>query len=474
MKKSVLAGCATVGVALLALAGCTAQDSTSASSTSTNSGDATDGGKVLNIRCWNTEFQSRFRAYSTDFVKTVTSGTDTYDLLRDGTKVVWSIVANDNNGYQTALDTALANQDSADADDKIDLFLVEADYALKYTDSTYTLDVVNDIGLSEDELSYQYQYTKDIVTADSVLKGVSWQATPGLFAYRRDIAKSVLGTDDPTTVQTYLSDWAKFNTVAAQMKTAGYYMVSGYDDAYRAYSNNASSPWVTNKVVTLDPQIKSWIKATKTYSDNGYNQGTSLWDTTWAAGQSPTGSVFGYFYSTWGINFTLQGYADPSGLKTYTPGESLWGDWAVCQGPASYYWGGTWLCACKGTDNKSQVRSIMEDLTCSMNTMKQITLDTDDYTNNTVAMTAIADDTTYGSSFLGGQNHVALFAEAATKIDMSNICAYDQGCNEQIQTAMKDYFAGTITFDAAVTNFKTNLNALYNGLTYDSTFDSLT
>jgi hypothetical protein len=26
---------------------------------------------------------------------------------------------------------------------------------------------------------------------------------------------------------------------------------------------------------------------------------------------------------------------------------------------------------------------------------------------------------------------------------MKNACAYDQGCNEQMQNAMKDYFAGT-------------------------------
>ena len=44
-------------------------------------------------------------------------------------------------------------------------------------------------------------------------RGTTWQATPGLFAYRRSIAKDVLGTDDPAEVQTYLSDWDKFNDV---------------------------------------------------------------------------------------------------------------------------------------------------------------------------------------------------------------------------------------------------------------------
>lgn len=39
------------------------------------------------------------------------------------------------------------------------------------------------------------------------------QATPGLFAYRRSIAKDVLGTDDPEQVQAAVADWDKFNAV---------------------------------------------------------------------------------------------------------------------------------------------------------------------------------------------------------------------------------------------------------------------
>jgi multiple sugar transport system substrate-binding protein len=76
---------------------------------------------------------------------------------------------------------------------------------------------------------------------------------------------------------------------------------------------------------------------------------------------------------------------------------------------------------------------------------------------------------------LGGQNHIALFKESAAKIDMKNACAYDQGCNEQMQGAMKDYFNGTTASLAdAIAAFKTKLNAKYTGLTYDSSFDITT
>ena len=177
-------------------------------------------GSVLNVWCWNDEFQSRFNAYYPE-VKEVAEDKST-TTLNDGTIVKWTINPNADNNYQNKLDEALLSQESAADDDKIDMFLIEADYALKYVDSPYTLDVRADIGLTDDELAGQYKYTQDIATADGVLKGVTWQATPGLFAYRRSIAKDVLGTDDPAEVQTYLSDWDKFNEVAAKAAEKGY------------------------------------------------------------------------------------------------------------------------------------------------------------------------------------------------------------------------------------------------------------
>ena len=427
---------------LAALAGCGGGGAT-----------VSDGGAVLNIYCWNDEFQSRFRDYYPDYVSTNKAGD--IDTLEDGTLVKWTMVANQGSAYQDALDNALQNRGSAAKDDQIDMFLMEADYALKYANSDYTLDVIKDIGLTTADMANQYQYTKDIVTdEDGAIKGSSWQATPGLYAYRRDIALEVLGTEDPTAVQAELSDWTKFDAVAEDMHTAGYKMLSGFDDAYRTFSNNVSAPWVdANKKIVLDQNILNWIEQTKDYTDKGYNNQTSLWSAEWSADQGPEGEVFGFFYSTWGINFTLLGnsLADPDGEKV--EGNGHFGDWAVCQGPESYYWGGTWIAGVDGTDNIGLVKDIMLELTCDKEIMKQITLDTEDFTNHKAGMQEIADDPEYGSAFLGGQNHVALFVESADQIDMSNISPYDQGLNEGIQTAMRDYFLGTVTYEVALDNF---------------------
>ena len=280
-------GAVTIGAALAACGGSSASTSTasSAPASSAAASGTSAAGKVLNIWCWNDEFQSRFNDYYPEVSEIAADKSTT--TLKDGTTVKWTINANENNNYQNKLDEALLSQDSAADDDKIDIFLIEADYALKYVDSDYVLDVKADIGLTDSDLAGQYQYTKDIVTVDGSQRGTTWQATPGLFAYRRSIAKDVLGTDDPTEVQAHLSDWDKFNDVAAQASAKGYKMLSGFDDAYRTFSNNVAAPWVDGTTVTVDENIMKWVEQTKEYTDKGYNNKSSLWDSQWAADQGP-------------------------------------------------------------------------------------------------------------------------------------------------------------------------------------------
>ena len=98
------------------------------------------------------------------------------------------------------MDATLLKQKDAAADDKIDMFLIEADYALKYVDTDYTLPV-KDLGIADSDIADQYKYTQDIVTdSEGVLKGLSWQGCPGVLFYNREAAKAVLGSDDAATV----------------------------------------------------------------------------------------------------------------------------------------------------------------------------------------------------------------------------------------------------------------------------------
>ena len=398
-------------------------------------------GKVLNIYVWNDEFSARFNDYYAA-------------KLPADVKVNFVQTPNADNAYQNKLDEVLLNQENAAADDKVDIFLVEADYALKYVDTPYTLDVKKDIGLKDADLANQFKYTKDIMTdSKGVLKGVSWQACPGGFLYRRSYAKQVLGTDDPAEVQKALSDWNKFDAVAAKMKAAGYYMLSGYDDAFRAFSDNVKTPWVKGNKIVIDENINKWIAQTKEYTDKGYNNRANLWSAESTQGMMADGHVFGYFAPAWFIDFCMP----------HDEG-SAFGDWAFCKGPQGFSWGGTWLCAAAGTDNVGLIKDIMLTLTCDADTMAKLAMDMGDFANNSVAMKEVA-ASDYKNEFLGGQNHMALFIDSAASIDKSCMSAYDQGMNEKLQAAMADYYNDKVTLEQAWDNFYTAVLELYPNLT---------
>ena len=395
--------------------------------------NASTSGKVLNIFVWNEEFQTRVKKYYPGY-------NEANDTIGD-VKVNWVITPNLGNAYQDKLDEVLAQQASAKTDDKVDIFLVEPDYALKYTDTPYTLDIKADLGFTDADLSKQFQYTKDLATAGGKLKGLLWQCCPGGVIYRRSIAKKLFGTDDPDVVQKKINTWSDFDKVAALAKSKGYYMVSGSDDNYRVFSDNMKSPWVVNGKINIDDSIREWVAQQKLYADKGYTNGASLWSWEQWDGAKKDGKVFCYFGPAWYIDYCLAPQVGDAYSGSY-------GDWAFCKGPQGFNWGGTLICAAAGTDNIDLIKDIMSKLCTDDTIMTRIAKNEGDFVNNENAMTAVA-NSDYGNPFLGGQNHIKFFIDSAKSIDRSTISPYDQGMNEELQYAMHDYFNGDITEDKA-------------------------
>ena len=124
-------------------------------------------GKTINIYAWNEEFKGFFEKYYT---------------VPDGYTVNWIITPSDNNAYQDKLDTALLNQANASTDDKVDMFLAEADYIQKYADSEFTQDIT---AMGVTDFSNTYGYTVQAASdADGVVKGVSFQCCPPMIPPR--------------------------------------------------------------------------------------------------------------------------------------------------------------------------------------------------------------------------------------------------------------------------------------------------
>ena len=433
MKKRVLGylmGAAVAGLAALTLTSC-GQDK-----------------DVFHIYAWNEEFQGFFNKYLTDENKNLDKDhkvkVDTYHL--DGKEVKWTIVPSDNGQYQEALDNALEANAKAKKSEKVDLFLAEADYILKYTDSDFTQDVTK-IGVTD--FSNIYNYTKQAASSKSgVVKGVSFQCCPAGVIYHRSYAKAVLGDDDPDFVQSKINSWEKFDAVAAQMKDAGYYMTASYAEDFRAFSNNVSKPWVdANNKLQMDAQITTWMDQADEYMKKGYTLAEGIWDDGCTKEMYKDGKAFCYFGPAWYYNFCMGNAQDKE--------KGCFGDWALCTGPANYFWGGTWMLAANGGDDNELVAKTMNAFINDYNLCYNLVENEGQFSNNQKVNKDYA-ATGKGNAFLGGQNDTALYLELAKGIKFQNITIYDQYCNEGLQTYFGEYLKKVegVTKEKAISNFK--------------------
>ena len=384
-------------------------------------------GKVFNIYAWNEEFKGLFEKYYT---------------IPEGVTVNWIITPNDGGAYTEKVSQALLNQENAAADDKVDLFLAEADFIQNFTESNATQDVTK---LGVTDFSNTYPYTVQTASdANGVIKGVSFQCCPAALIYRRSIAQDVLGTDDPVEVQKALSDWDKFSDVAAQAKAKGYMMTASESATYRVFSNNVDEPWVdADNNLQIPEAMKTWMQQAKDFTDKGYTQTCDIWSDECTAQMFKDGKVMCYFGPAWYYNFSMGNAQDAE--------KGCYGDWAICEGPQAHFWGGTWLLAPTGTDNPTMVADIMNTFINNEEVCTKLVKDDMQFSNNQKVNAACAAEG--GNAFLGGQNDTAVYVELAKNIVFENHTRYDQIINEDLQKCWREYCDGEVTEEQAMANF---------------------
>ncbi len=399
---------------------------------------AAEEGKVFNIYAWNEEFKGFFDKYYAD-------------KIPEGVTVNWIITPSDGGAYQDKLDEALLNQANAPADEKIDLFLAEADYILKYTDSEYTQDITK---LGVTDFSNTYEYTVQAASdSKGVVKGVSFQCCPAALIYRRSIAEDVLGTSDPAEVQAKLDSWDKFNAVAADAAAKGYLMTASESATFRVFSNNTSAPLVQDGKLVLDDAITTWMAQAKEFSDKGYTLTADIWSDECTAEMFKEGKAMCYFGPAWYFNFSMGNAQDPE--------KGCPGDWAICQGPQAHFWGGTWLLAPTGSDNPTILADIMNTFINDEEVCTNLIVNEAQFTNNQAVNKKVAEDPEYGNAFLGGQNDVAVFLDLAKNIKFENKTIYDQLITEGLQGEWRQYCDGTVTEEQAMANYYKYINEKY-------------
>ena len=332
-----------------------------------------------------------------------------------------TIIATTDGAYQPALDQALIGG----GDNAPDIYTAESAFVLKYTqgDAAKFAAAYKDLGIDVAGLLKKAdiaQYTVDIGTnpATKQLVGLGYQATGGAFIYRRSIAKAVWGTDNPKVIKTKVGPgWDKFFQAAEALKAKGYGIVSGDGDIWHAVEGGSKTGWIVNGKLNIDKDREAFLDLAKKLKDNGYDNDTQDWTDAWFADMKDASpkKVLGYFGPAWLINYVMAG--NSGGKK---PGEGTYGDWAVCEPPLGFFWGGTWVIANKDTKYKSVVGDIIKWITLdSSETGLQTywangTLNGPGGTKDTVASGTVMKKANGTLPFLGRQNMFDVFVPRAS------------------------------------------------------------
>ena len=346
--------------------------------------------------------------------------------------------------FLTKLSTAISGGQAPD------MFTGESDYVKYLVETPYWTDL-SQFGVDQYK-SNIWEYVLNIGTdSQGVTKALSWQASPGGIIYRRDIAKAVLGTDDPAAVGEMLGSNAKMMEVAAKMSEKGVKMFATWQDIMNMEFTNRASGWVKDGQLSIDPSLMEYMDMAKTIVDNGYDKNCDPWSGEWYAAVEST-DCFCYILPTWGYQFLIK----PSAVTTN-------GQWAMCEAPVPYVKGGTWVGIYDGSKNKDLAWQFLQYCTLNEDSVKAYASQYGEYVALKSVDQALAKEP--GDAILGGQNLYDFYNGVMAKIPADMMTQYDGTLNNAFLSAVKSYVSGAMTKDEAIAQFKADALNAYPDLT---------
>ena len=381
-------------------------------------------------------------------------------------KLNTTIIATTNELYQPALDQALQAGD-------VDIYAAESAFILKYSkgDMSDYAAAYKDLGIKIDKAIKDADiasYTVDIGSnPQGQVVGLGYQATGGCFIYNRTVAKKAFGTDDPKSVQNAIGggsgSWTKFWEAAKKCADAGCAIVSGDGDVWHAVENSSAKGWIVDDKLYIDPAREAFLDISKNLTDNGWSNQTTDWTDAWYADMAEIGEkpVLGFFGPAWLINYVMAGNA-----------KDTYGDWAVCNSPVGFFWGGTWVLASKAAAKDKNKKAIVKDIIewITLNPTKDGLLyqwangtfqwkyekgaDATVNTKDTVSSGVVMGISDGKLDFLKGQNMFDYFVPAGAYANGKNLTQYDEGINALWRDQVRAYANGQKTREQALKDFK--------------------
>ena len=311
---------------------------------------------------------------------------------------------------------------------------------------------------------------------DGIQRTISYQITPAGFYYRRDIAKTVFGTDDPAEISKFFVDYPTIIKTAETLKAAGYKIFAS--DAETNYFSGDSA-WVIDNTLNVAQARYDYMDLCIQLYQNDYTAFASQWAAPWyqamkgpvplltaetqwgtddmniwdaesfeAATQGKeTVEVFAYGLPAWGVLTMRDNVAETSGK------------WGVAAGPSYGFGGGTFIGISAASERKELAWEYLKFCTLTEETMEWwIVKSEGDTVSYIPTLEKHAEDK---NEVYGGQQLYKFWLEQAKGIDYSKVTRYDKAIGDAWGAAISSIKAGDKTKEEAIAEFYDIVESTY-------------
>lgn len=354
-----------------------------------------------------------------------TSSRNAMDIADDYAEVDYDYEAVSMNIFTQRMDQVLAS-----GEDAPDIIICNSEYARNFALSDATVPL-NDIGITYQELQYMYEYTFALATdEDSVIKGVTWEITPGAVFYCRSAMQSELGVSEPGEVTPLFENWDAFlDTARAVEESSGgaRHLVSCPADIENAYIYGRTESWFDdNGDIQVPDYMSDYLPLLDALTNEELTFDVSRYSAQWSSRLAYRNAIAYFGTMRFGELF----------LSTVHPG-----DWGIVMPPENYYDGGSFIYVTSYCDMDASAARFIRNLTT--NEANLCDMASDGITvNNISVMLSCAGDDSYSESWLNGQNPFRIFSQVAWGIDASTVSPYDDMINNEFINAASDYVNG--------------------------------
>ena len=439
MSKRILSYLLGAAMCISILSGCGGQQTNGGvvteSSVSSQAGENEEGGKKedgreITIWCWDTSDNNK----------------NMYAEFTKDTGIEVNLVAVESKDMTQKLQTTLAS-----GGEMPDIAWLEATYRGKLL----SLDIWEDITKEpyNFDTSQVMDYLIPLETSESgIYVGPECPSVAGL-AYKRELAKEFLGTDDPKELEKMLSDWDSFIEKGKEVvdKSGGtVYMLSSLGAAGQILKGQSTEPFIVDNKLNLDTSMRPILEKLVEMKQVGMIDVLDFNSAEEGASYARNEDIF-YPCANWSLEFTIK--------SNDKDGSGRWGFMLPPGGP--FPWGGTVSAVPKDAVHKEEA---VEFLKYFWLTEKGGELNRDYVGNFTSYKPAYEDESFYSrpDEFFAGQDVLKVIAQDV----LPNIkgvrlpSRYDQDIDDVYNLALKTINAssdGNVSVDKLLESMKDEL-----------------